>query len=347
MSLSESMKGNQNGVRSGNVELIRSYIREGKDLMPDGKKMPVLKLARIIYEDHPLKFGDVERVRVMIGKVIGRGGKGNQLTKEFFEYGVRPKNPYNLPDSDETVYEPFIIKGKRILGLFDVHVPYYSVPALTAAITYGKKLKPDTILLGGDCIDFYQGSDYVKDKTKKQIVDELNMFAEFIAVLRKEFPKARIVFKEGNHEERYNTFLYKKAGELQGIPEFSLEAIIRKRAGDIDYVGKKRIIKAGDLNIIHGHEFKGGISTPVNIARGLFLKAKVSCMQGHNHATSEHTETDMNGKITTTWSVGCLSELHPDYMPLNKWNHGFAFIEVLDDDSFQVHNKRIHKGDVL
>lgn len=341
------MKGNQNGVRSGNIELIRSYIREGKDLMPDGEKMPVLKLARIIYKDHPLKFKDVDSLRLTITKVIGRGGKGNSLSKEFFEKEPRPKNPYNLPESDETVYEPFILKGKRILGLFDIHFPYHSLSALTGAIMDGKKMKPDTILLGGDCIDFYQGSDYVKDKTKKQIVDELNIFAEFIAVLRKEFPKARIVFKEGNHEERYNTFLYKKAGELLGIPEYTLEAIIRKRAGDIDYVGQKRIIKAGELNIIHGHEFRGGISTPVNIARGLFLKAKVSCMQGHNHATSEHTETDMNGKITTTWSIGCLSELHPDYMPLNKWNHGFVFIEVGDDGNFKVHNKRIHKGEVL
>ena len=87
--------------------------------------------------------------------------------------------------------------------------------------------------------------------------------------------------------------------------------------------------------------------SPVNIARGLFLKAKVSAMQGHNHQTSEHTETDMNGRITTTWSVGCLSELHPMYMPLNKWNHGFAFVEVQPDGDFQVQNKRIHKGEVL
>lgn len=141
--------------------------------------------------------------------------------------------------------------------------------------------------------------------------------------------------------------MYTKANELAGVEEFKLENIIRSRAADIDYVGDKRIMKAGELNIIHGHEFSGGVFSPVNIARGLFLKAKVSCLQGHNHQTSEHTETNMNGKITTTWSVGCLSELHPAYMPLNRWNQGFAFVTVADDESFDVQNKRIHKGSVI
>ena len=231
--------------------------------------------------------------------------------------------------------------------LSDVHVPYHNIPALTAAITWAKERNPDTILLNGDTIDFYMISRFGKDPKKRSFGGELQSFAELIAALRSEFPSARIIFKDGNHEERYNHFLYQKAGELIGVEEFSLENILRKRAGDIEYITNKRIIKAGDLNIIHGHEFAGGVFSPVNIARGLFLKAKVSAIQGHNHQTSEHTETDMNGRITTTWSVGCLSDLHPEYMPMNKWNHGFAFIEVEGNGDFQVHNKRIHKGEVL
>jgi len=78
----------------------------------------------------------------------------------------------------------------------------------------------------------------------------------------------------------------------------------------------------------------------------LFTRAKVSAMQGHNHQTSEHTETDMNGKIVTTYSVACLSELHPLYLPLNKWNNGFALVEI-DGKEFHVQNKRIYKGKVL
>ena len=54
----------------------------------------------------------------------------------------------------------------------------------------------------------------------------------------------------------------------------------------------------------------------------------------------------MNGKITTTWSLGCLSELHPQYAPLNKWNNGFAIVDI-DGRKFDVRNKRILNGEVL
>jgi hypothetical protein len=76
------------------------------------------------------------------------------------------------------------------------------------------------------------------------------------------------------------------------------------------------------------------------------LKAKVAAMQGHNHQTSEHTERDMNGRITTTYSLGCLCQLSPQYLPLNKWNHGFAVVEV-DGNEFKVENKRINDGVIM
>ncbi len=115
----------------------------------------------------------------------------------------------------------------------------------------------------------------------------------------------------------------------------------------MDVVGEKRVIKANKLNIIHGHEYPS-VFSPVNIARGLYMKGKVSAMQGHNHQSSTHVETDMNGDIVTTWSLGCLCELNPAYMPLNKWNHGFAIVDLSDNGKeFHVRNFRIHKGKIL
>ncbi len=327
----------------GGANICRAY----RDKYPD---MPTAKLSRLIHEENKLSFETSEQVRGILRYIEGkRGGKLKKaiINTKYFKSEPRPTNPYNLPQSDETIYEPYNITGKRILVLSDIHIPYHSIPALTAAFDWAKDKDVDTVLLNGDTIDAHKLSKYVTDPKKRDFAGELETFREFFNVLTETFPKAKVIFKIGNHEERYNAFLAQKAGELSGVHEFSLENIIRARANGIDFVTDKRIMKAGDLNIIHGHEFTGGSFSPVNIARGLFLKAKVSAMQGHNHQTSEHTETDMNGRITTTWSVGCLSELHPMYMPLNKWNHGFAFVEVQDDGDFQVHNKRIHKGDVL
>lgn len=310
-----------------------------------GMDMPTHRLARIMYNENRLLFKDKENARSILRAIEGKQG-GDYNIKATHPHTKRPLNPYKLPESDETIYEPFILNHKKIAVFSDIHLPFHSIQALTAALDYAKKEKPDCILLNGDIIDAFQLSRFVKDPKKRHFAEELNMFREFFHILKKTFPNAKIVFKLGNHEERYEHFLWTKAKELEGVDEFKFENIIKARAEGIDVVGEKRIIQAAGLNIIHGHEFSTGFFSPVNVARGLYLRGKTSAMQGHNHQSSEHTESDMNGKITTTWSVGCLAELHPAYAPINKWNHGFAIVET-DGDSFDVRNKRIYKGKVL
>lgn len=310
--------------------------------------MPTLKLARILKNQNPLLYNDVEDARSKLRQIEGKANRKSDLKdKSLYRDEPRPYNPYAFPKSDETSYEPYRIDAKRLLVLSDIHIPYHSISALTAAFDWGKDRNPDAILLNGDTIDCHLLSRFIKEPDKRDFAGELKAFKEFFQVLRNQFPKAQIYFKLGNHEERYNHFLMMKAGELHGVEEFALENIIKSRAEGIEIIGEKRIIKAGDLNIVHGHEFGGSIFSPVNIARGLFLRAKVSAMQGHNHQTSEHTETNMNGNIITTWSVGCLSELHPAYLPINKWNHGAADVEIEKSGEFQVTNVRIYKGEVL
>lgn len=308
-----------------------------------GMEMPTHKLARIIYEKEKLTFKDVEDARKSLRRIEGKNGKkdGTIITHPAKE---RPKNPYKLPTSDETIYEPFKIEAKRLAVLSDIHIPYHSIEALTATFDYLKHYKPDAILLNGDTLDFHGLSRFVRDPKKRHFAEELTAFEQFMETLNNLF-KCKVYFKIGNHEERYEHFLWQKAGELVGVEEFELNAIIKKRA-DVEIIGEKRIMKAGDLNIIHGHEFSSGFFSPVNVARGLFLRAKVSAMQGHNHQTSEHTEPNLNGQIITTWSLGCLSELHPAYLPINKWNHGFSCIDI-HGDNFEVKNMRIWKGKIL
>ena len=307
-----------------------------------GWEMPTLKLARIIYNDNPLLFKHLEDARGVLRGVEGKKSNTNKVYKEIPE---RPKNPYHLPASNEAIYEPYQLKAKRLMVLSDIHIPYHSIAALTCAFDFAKKEKPDAILLNGDTLDFFSLSRFCKDPKARSFAHELETFKEFMNILKKTFD-AKIYFKLGNHEERYFHFLWMKASELVGVDEFELENIIKARAEGIEIIKDKRIMKAGDLNIVHGHEFGGSVFSPVNIARGLFLKAKVSAMQGHNHQTSEHTERDMNGRITTTFSLGCLCELNPSYLPINKWNHGMSLVDI-DGQDFNVRNKRIHKGEIL
>ena len=313
-----------------------------------GDDMPTLKLARIMYRENNLLFKNLEDARGRLRYIEGKYGTGGAKKPVYPKTPDRPRNPYNLPASDETDYTPYKITGcKRVGILSDIHVPYHNVESLSVAIGELKRLKIDGLLLNGDTIDCHKLSRYVKDPKKRDFATELSVFKQLFEVLQNQL-KCRIFFKIGNHEERYQNFLLEKAKELVGVEEFDFENILKARASGIEVIGGKRVVKLNELNGIHGHEYIGGISAPVNVARGLYLRGKVSAFQGHNHSTSEHTESDMDGKLTTTWSIGCLSELHPEYMPLNKWNHGFAWVELDNNGKdYQFHNKRIYKGKVL
>lgn len=314
----------------------------------NGMEMPTLKAARIMYKENSLSFKNVEDARSVLRGIEGKGGGGFTAKVTHLMEGERPRNPYNLPKSDEAVFLPFNITGHKRIGILsDIHVPYHSIESLSAAITYLKKDKIDGLLLNGDTIDCHRLSRFIKDPKKRNFKLELDTFKELFNVFEKQF-NCPIYFKVGNHEERYEHFLQEKAGELVGVEEFEFENIIKARARGIHIIGEKRVMKLNGLNGIHGHEYIGGIAAPVNVARGLYLKGKVSAFQGHNHATSEHSETDMNGKIVTTWSIGCLSELHPAYMPLNRWNHGFAVVDLDENgEDYEFRNKRIFKGKIL
>lgn len=321
------------------TDICRQYVKK----FPN---MPNAKLARIILKENPLMFEDAENIRGIVRKITGNMGTNKQKKDADLHREPKPINPYKLPESDETEFKPFVIKASKVLVLSDIHIPYHSISALTAVFDYSKNLGIDAILLNGDVLDFFGLSRYCKDPKKRNFAGELKAFEDFMNILN-DIYKCKIYFKLGNHEERYNHFLWMKAGEIADVEEFQIEEIIKKRAKNVQIISDKRIIKLGHLNVLHGHEFSGGVFSPVNIARGLFLKAKASAMQGHNHQTSEHSESNLEGKLTTTFSLGCLSELNPEYMPINKWNHGFAIVDIDAKGNFEVSNKRILKGKVL
>lgn len=310
-----------------------------------GMEMPTLKLAKIMYKENNLSFKDVEQARWYLRAIEGKANTGIIITHKAPE---RLRNPYKLPESDEQPFEPYIFpKHKRVAILSDIHAPYHNIPALTSALDYLKKEKPDALLLNGDTLDCHRLSRFIKDPKKRNFAQELETFKELFNVFEKHL-KCRIYFKIANHEARYQHFLFEKAHELVGVEEFDFENIIKARAKGIQIIGDKQPMKLNNLWGIHGHEYVGGISAPVNPARGLFLRSKVSCFQGHQHQSSEHTEPHLSGKMVTTWSLGCLCELNPAYMPLNKWNHGFGIVDLDDNgEDFEFRNKRIYKGKVL
>lgn len=313
--------------------------------------MPTRTLARLLYEQNKLDFTKYG-ARGIIQKIRGEAKKGNfEFTKHLNTSNKqkkdRMKKKFLLPESDYKKIEPFKIPklNNRILVLNDIHLPYQDNKALEMAINYGIEQKANAVYLNGDTMDFYQASRYIKDRRLRDLSGELEIGREFLKTLKETF-NCPIYYKIGNHEERWENYLKTKAPELLGIADFELKNLLRFGQYGVQEIKGKQIAYAGKLALLHGHEFGHSVFSPVNPARGLYLRAKDSSAIGHHHQTSEHTEKSLNGDIVKTWSMGCLCGLSPEYYPYNKWNHGFAFVTVFDKGDYEIDNLSIINGKI-
>jgi hypothetical protein len=326
------------------IDIARTYLQE----FPHCSKCAI---ARLLFRDHPKLWTTLEAARRAVQSATGRNGKKNR--EDYAHQELYQAGAYKFPELPEGIthfedWKCYSLDGPaRILDLPDVHIPYHDRNVLKLAIEHGIDYDPTHVLLSGDFIDFFSISFWEKDPRERDLGNELRTANEVLDYLQCVFPSSKFVFKEGNHEERWRRYIIVKAPELFGLDQFSLSQALRLKERGIDLVTDKRPIKTGHLYIIHGHEFKWGVSNPVNPARGFYLRAKTNCIGHHLHQSSSHSEKDLPGEIVSTWSTGCLCELHPDYAPINKWNNGFATINVEADGYFEVRNLKILEGRIF
>ncbi len=310
-------------------------------------KTPILTLSKKIYKENPKVFMDVESVRTLVRYYTGKQGvKNRKNAKEFAQPVTHDSNPFKLPESYAETFEPYIISQSKTLIISDLHFPYQDNKAITAALKYGLKEKVTCILINGDLLDFAGISRHERDWRQRSVFEEFESVRSFLKMLRDKFPNTKIVFKEGNHDERWEKWLYVKAPELFDDPEYKLEVRLRLGELKIDIVKDRRPVKIGHLTVLHGHEM-AGTSGGVNPARSTFVKTLESVLIGHFHKTSTHSETSMWGDLKVTESIGCLCGMNPQFMRINKWNNGFAIVDLtIKTGEYQVSNYKIINGKV-
>ena len=226
----------------------------------------------------------------------------------------------------------------------DIHAPFYNRPAIIAAIERAKKAGVDFILLNGDTLDCHAISRWETDPRKRNFAGEVESVRSVLTTFRAEFPDAKIVFKMGNHEERYQSYMQVKCAEFLDVDDFQFEKLLRFEENNIEMVTDRRPIRLGQLNVLHGHEYRFSMSNPVNPSRGMFLRGCAHALVSHFHQTSQHSQNTLEDDSISCWSTGALCDMHPNYMPLNKWNLGAAIVGINADGGFEVDNFRIVKG---
>ena len=318
------------------------------DLIKQFPGHPARSIARKLVEQSNGAI-TLEAARARVRSLLGQCGK---RLRARHDHGVRraaraPGQGAEMPKSQAVPWTTYDMATVGKIGILsDIHCPYHDDVALRAAVDHLHEHKIDALLLNGDFADFYSISRHEKNPKYRNFLAEIEQVQQLLRWFRDQFADIKIVAKQGNHEERWEKWLWQHAPELSTSPIMGLDNWLALAELGIELVAEKRIIMAGGLPILHGHEKGNGISSPVNQARGAYMRLHHTVLEGHGHRTSIHSEPDMMGAETVCFSTGCLCDLRPAYAPLNKWNHGAALVRVKETGEFDVENFRISNGKV-
>lgn len=315
--------------------------------------LPTRTLARKVYAARPELWPSFEACYLMVRYARGNRGKFHRHKASHPRPNGAAGFKWVFPKSRAEKWEPVRLDAERTLILSDIHIPFHAPLALRALVKDARRWNPDCILLNGDVCDFFSISRFDKNPSKSALKDEIKLTRQFLGWLRQQFPRARLIYKFGNHDEWFSKYIWRKAPELWGLPQLELPHMLTQALdhepaiGGIEFLTEQEKISIGHLDILHGHELgKGSIAPPVNPARGFFLKTMECTLAGHLHRTSQHQERTSKGKHIACWSTGCLCGLWPDYAKINKWDQSAARVDLHRGD-FNVIPLRLIDGKLV
>lgn len=281
-------------------------------------------------------------------KIKGKGNARYRLTEDEIEaltrYRLKSDSFDDLPewliemqDGKDEVEQHITIEGNTAI-ICDVHLGFHDIDAIRACIQYLRTLKVENIVLNGDTVDAHKLSRWAKRKDDIEFTTELQMARNFIDNLRMTFPKAKIHFKVGNHEDRLEHFIQEKADQFAGI--ITWQSLLELDKKGIKFVDSNQLMFCHGTWIAHGHEIK--VNGGANPAVALMNKTLTNTCMGHLHRTQTIQKKTLDGEFLRADVIGTLSKLKRGYSPYSQSNHGFAFIH--EDGDFQ--NIRIEDGKV-
>lgn len=234
---------------------------------------------------------------------------------------------------------------KKITIIADAHLQHDEQPHQSYLIAkkFVKSMKPDTIVLLGDFLDFNYLSSYdellFKHRENKRILKDYEMLNKELDYFQK--CSKEIIYLEGNHEYRVTAAIAKNPN-LEGLLEVPINLNLKER--NIKWVPEmEQPINLNGLYLLHGKNYG------IHFTKKTLYEIGGNCVQGHCHRIQSHSMKQFAGeKEYTCWGIGCLSSKAPSYLRGRSNHHmnGLAIVYV-DGEDIDLHNIHINNNKLI
>lgn len=254
-------------------------------------------------------------------------------------YGIRRDRPLTTGEkieyakADAVSNLPLIIKTgggfETMAVLNDPHNPYEDKKALSLVEGFLVELQPDYLVYNGDANDFYLISKFDKNPDRiPHMQGDINSTKAMFRRHRRALPNTRMIFEEGNHEDRLRRFLWSKVAVMASLDCLTIPELFDLKEYEIEYVPYECGVKVNDVFLVI-HSNIASVHSSYT-AKRLFEKHGGCGICGHTHRGGSFYKTDRFG-IWGWWENFCLCDLHPDYMKHPNWQHGFSLVHFKGD----------------
>jgi len=212
-----------------------------------------------------------------------------------------------------------IVSMEKIFVIADYHIPFEDRETVKNVYKAMKSYKPDTIMLLGDMLDFFNISTFTKDKSNQDNINEERdkVDAEFEKI-RLICPKANVYFINGNHEDRLEKYILDNAADLSTLPELKLDKFLKLSDYKIKYVDE-RYFKYKGIMFSHMNKL-------LTSGTARYMSKDLCCDVVHAH--THHFDYGMQRDLTFV-DLGCLCELQQPYLKKpSDFTQAFLAIEL-------------------
>ena len=213
----------------------------------------------------------------------------------------------------------------KVIFIPDTHFPYEHKKAIKKVLKIIKKEKPTHIIQAGDLLDLYMFSRYEQDANfttpEKELENGLKLASKFWSDIRKAAPKAKLIQLIGNHEDRIQKTIARKAPEL---------SVLCKNIKELyNFKGVKVIASSKDHIEIDGVIYLHGHYTKLGDHAKFFRK---SVVHGHTHRIGIYNEQTADGLI---FEMDCGFLADKDQLPLqytqSKFSKWILAVGIIED----------------
>ncbi|KKK51173.1 hypothetical protein LCGC14_3117630, partial [marine sediment metagenome] len=206
----------------------------------------------------------------------------------------------------------------------DTQHPYQDKASLWLTERILTEVQPQYLVYNGDISDFYQISKFSKNPERvNELQHDIDSAEDMFNRHKRILPNTRKYLTLGNHEDRWQKFLWTEASALSSLNCLTFEELFHLK----DYAIKPipyecGLMINGVFLVLHGDlaSIHSGYT-----AKRMFEKHGGSGIVGHCHRGGSFYKRDRFG-IWGWWENFCLCSLDPDWIRNPNWVHGFSLV---------------------